>query len=74
MINIKNLTGADVGRLVIYNPVHTEIGLQGGIITSFNDRYVFVRYDGSDIEKNGVATYPNDLTFLSDIFPNYYTR
>jgi len=72
MINIKNLTGADVGRLVIYYNVHT--GLQGGIVTSFNERYVFVRYDGSDIENNGVATYPNDLTFLSDIFPNYYTR
>jgi hypothetical protein len=52
----KNL----VGRKVIYTPYEgcNENELETGIITGYNDKYVFVRY-GSDI--NSKATKPEDI-------------
>ena len=45
----------DVGRTVIYRPWDRP---EEGVITSFNDHYIFVRY-GAD--KNSKATRREDL-------------
>lgn len=52
-----------VGRKVVYTPFEgcDPSLLEEGVITSVNDRYVFVRY-GSD--KNSKPTSPYDLKFL----------
>lgn len=52
-----NVTDADIGRLVVYRTA-PNFDPEQGIITSFNDKYVFVRY-GNSIR--GVATNPDDL-------------
>ena len=59
MIVIKDLTENDKGRMVEYraNAMH---GQEEGIITSWNDSFVLVRY-GSD--KGSKATRPEDLDF-----------
>lgn len=36
---------------------------EDGVITSVNERYVFVRYDGDTTSK---ATHPTDLVLLSE--------
>ena len=45
-----NPTEYDIGRKVIYKPMHADDfeppDCEEGIITSFNDRFVFVRYHG----------------------------
>ena len=53
-----NPTKDDIGRKVIYhlNPAMFEVG----VITSFNDKYVFVRY-GADIHSK--ATRREDLEY-----------
>jgi len=50
----------NIGRLVTYRPYKTGPlnAIEGGLITSVNDKYVFVRY-GSDI--NAKATRAEDL-------------
>ena len=53
-------TDADVGRAVVYRTAPQYLPEQG-VITSFNDKYVFVRY-GAKI--NSEATDPSDLDFL----------
>jgi len=63
MIDITKLTESDIGRGVVYK-AHLADGLtiprEDGVIVSWSDRYVFVRY------KHGVkATYPRDLEWLS---------
>jgi hypothetical protein len=55
------VTVADIGRAVVYRTAPNYEPEQG-IITSFNDKYVFVRY-GSSIR--GVATDPDDLDWVS---------
>lgn len=50
----------DIGRLVIYREIPGHIREQG-VITSFNDGYVFVRY-GSDTHSK--ATRREDLEWL----------
>lgn len=55
------LTTADKGRAVIYTPKHGE--QESGVITSWNDRFVFVRY-GDELQSK--ATDPGDLQFDFD--------
>jgi hypothetical protein len=50
-------TKADIGRRVVYAPLH-----EVGTITSFNASYVFVRY-GHD--QNSKATRRQDLIWFS---------
>jgi hypothetical protein len=62
MIDPGALTPADVGRGVVYMP---RVGpWEDGIITSYNERYVFVRYRGSETSK---ATRPLDLDWLKPV-------
>ncbi len=56
-MNITILTEADIGRSVIYKRTNEE-----GIITSYNDRYVFVRYAG---DLHSKATHPKDLIWTN---------
>lgn len=49
---------ADIGRSVVYRGHHPGAKLEEGVITSFNDHYVFVRY-GAD--KASKATKREDL-------------
>lgn len=58
-IDIKKLTSDDIGRLVVYEN-HYANKLEEGVITSWNDEYIFVRY-GAD--KHSKATYPQDLRY-----------
>ena len=68
MINIAALTNADIGREVRYK---TFGALEYGRITSWNDKFVFVRYylkisGDKQIPRTGdtsEATDPNDLEF-----------
>ncbi len=57
-------TEEDIGRIVLYDrkwsPVDTEIG----IITSFNDKYVFVRYARQHPTANGEATCREHLEWV----------
>lgn len=58
MIDISQLTPEHVGRRVVYRPWHG--GHEVGTISSWNDRFVFVRYGGSS---TAAATDPRDLEF-----------
>lgn len=49
-----------VGAGVVYLPPGRP--REDGVITSVNDRYVFVRYDG---DKGSKATTPTDLILLA---------
>lgn len=51
---------ADIGRAVVYRTA-PNFEPEQGVITSFNDRCVFVRY-GNSIR--GVATNPDDLDWM----------
>lgn len=61
MIDIDLLTYQDIGREVIYNKEREN---ERGRITSFNHKYVFVRYREGFC---GQATDPNDLEFIGAI-------
>lgn len=63
MINIKTLTQEDIGRSVVYKQTNRsdEFEVEQGVISSFNDTYVFVRYN---VCGGGQATNPNDLSFI----------
>lgn len=66
MIQIKDLTCADVGRDVMYRD---PFGEQRGKIKSWNSQFVFVVYKYNDDWENfkdytGVATHAESLTFL----------
>ncbi len=59
MIDIANLTDADVGRNVTY---HREFcNREFGNLTSWNEKFVFVRFKGP----NGEACEPDDVSFDS---------
>jgi len=47
-------TDADLGRSVVYQAGHPGAELEDGIITSFNDTAVFVRYRG-DLHSKGTS-------------------
>ncbi len=53
-----NPVDKDIGRRVIYRPSHDPYSNESGIITSFSDNLVFVRY-GADTWSKG--TYRRDL-------------
>jgi len=57
---MSSLTVKDfvVGEFVTYIPNHSTGHRERGIVTSTNDRFVFVRYDGDNSSK---ATYPANL-------------
>lgn len=59
---ISELTEAAVGRSVTYTPFPgcDADQLEFGVITSFNDRFVFVRY-GAHLHSQ--ATDPKDLSW-----------
>jgi hypothetical protein len=59
MIDITNLTDTDVGRGVVYIPRTDQPG--DGVITSWNDTFIFVRYRGSEQPQ---ATRPVDLEWV----------
>lgn len=54
-----NPTQADIGRLVKYQGGHPD-DKDEGVITSFNEKNVFVRYRGKEQSQ---ATNPRDLTW-----------
>ncbi len=56
MINPKQ---EDIGRVVLYQGGHPDDKARG-VITSYNDYCVFVRYGNSVVSQ---ATYRDDLTF-----------
>lgn len=60
MITIDLLTEKDVGRKVIYG--REELPKQEGELTSWNDRYVFVKFKGP----GGEACDPGDVSFAFD--------
>ena len=53
-------TTADIGRAVLYGPKYGQ-PLEEGVITSFNNVFVFVRY-GTD--KHSKATLREDLRWI----------
>lgn len=57
-MDITKLTQDDIGRLVIYRQ-GSELE-ERGVITSFNDNYIFVRYNG---DVNSKATNSWDLQY-----------
>jgi hypothetical protein len=59
-----NPTEKDIGRSVIYIPSHGN--REYGIITSFNSRFVFVRYSHQHQTQNGQATMREDLHWQRD--------
>ena len=48
MINIRLLQPLDVGRGVVYRPQHDHGNAEDDVITSWSDRFIFVRYRGSE--------------------------
>lgn len=52
----------DVGRKVVYRARHPNAELHEGVITSFNETCVFVRY-GADVHSKG--TKRDDLEWVS---------
>lgn len=59
-IQNTELTEQHIGQSVVYRLWHNEP--EQGVITSFNDRYVFVRYGSNTTSQ---ATSPEDLNWLS---------
>lgn len=55
-------TAADVGRSVVYRARHPNAKTEDGVITSFNDYCVFVRYRGDAHSK---GTKRQDLEWLT---------
>jgi len=63
MIDVNQLTEKDVGRNVIYDPAYVAPRLlavrEVGQLTSWNDTFVFVRFNGP----GGEACVPEDVRF-----------
>ena len=57
MISLADLKESDKGRSVIYRPAGQPDKFEVGRVTSWNTRYVFVRYGNGD----SMATNPRDL-------------
>jgi hypothetical protein len=60
-LELSALTKAEVGRRVVYRAQHADAVDEHGVISSWNDEYVFVRY-GADIHTK--ATNPEDLEWF----------
>lgn len=54
----------DIGRGVVYRASYPDAPPEDGVITSFNDRYVFVRYKNQHPSQPGQATSREDLIWL----------
>lgn len=52
-------TEKDIGRKVVYRRPYCKV--EEGFITSFNDKYVFVRYG---MGSTSAATDPQDIEFI----------
>lgn len=52
-----------IGCVVIYHAPGTQL-VESGVVTSVNNRYVFVRY-GSDV--GSMATNPADLRLMHEV-------
>lgn len=57
MIEISSLTEKDVGRNIIYHREYCK--REVGTLSSWNDKYIFVRFKGP----NGEACEPADISF-----------
>lgn len=64
MIDIRTLTVADFGRGVVYKPAHGP--REDGVITAWNDHFIFVRYRGHE---GSNATRAEDLEWLIEDEP-----
>lgn len=60
MINPSTLTEADIGRNVTYHREHCDV--EHGKLSSWNERFVFVRFKGP----TGEACEPEDVSFDSE--------
>jgi hypothetical protein len=58
MIEISKLTEKDKGREVVFTSQGSK--REFGIISSWNERFIFVKYNGS---QQSQATRPEDLRF-----------
>ena len=68
MIDPTELTESDKGRQVIYEvPEGTARRVEFGVISSWNDKYIFVRYTHGD---TAAATNPEDLDFAFALEPS----
>jgi hypothetical protein len=68
-IEDENVHNGSVGRAVRYVPMHAEgdrthKDCEDGIITTYNNKFVFVRY-GTTLATHGQATHPEDLVWLT---------
>lgn len=63
MIDPKELTREDVGRGVVYHREHCALEI--GMLSSWNDRFVFVQFKGP----NGEACIPEDVSFVFEENP-----
>ena len=63
-MKLEELKKSDVGRKVVYTPfVDCDPSLkEEGVITSWNDTFIFVRY-GDEVHSK--ATTPSDIEFTS---------
>ena len=55
----------DIGRGVVYTK-HNARERTDGVVTSYNDRYVFVMYSHQSAFANGQATNREDLEWLHE--------
>ena len=62
-------TEADIGRGVVYQASYPNAPREDGIITSFNEHVVFVRYAGQHPGTFGQATSREDLEWLGSSRP-----
>jgi hypothetical protein len=58
MIELSKLTEHDRGREVVFDSPGSK--MEFGIVSSWNDRFIFVKYNGS---QQSQATNPEDLRF-----------
>lgn len=58
-LKLRDLDASSIGRPVVYSSAY--LPSEDGVITSFNDQFVFVRYRGDSASK---ATHPADLDWL----------
>lgn len=63
MIDISALTKLDEGSPVVFKDPNDIIPDQRGVITSWNQLYIFVKFDG-DQSENGKACNPAHLSFI----------
>jgi len=70
MINIKTLTEEDRGKRVVYHLPGSD-KVEGGVISSWNEKFIFVRYNESKI---AAATYSGNLEFEDRLSRKFRNR